>query len=70
MECIYLVDDLPSELDEQHRLALCQLLDKFRMSGFYHLRRQTLNEFRLANGYTSLFVPRGTRSNYTIGVTA
>ena len=27
-ECIYLVDDLPSELDEQHRLALCQLLDE------------------------------------------
>ncbi len=27
-ECIYLVDDLPSELDQQHRLALCQLLDE------------------------------------------
>ena len=26
-QCIYLVDDLPSELDEQHRRALCRLLD-------------------------------------------
>ena len=26
-QCIYLVDDLPSELDEQHRLALCKLLE-------------------------------------------
>ncbi|WP_165680670.1 DNA replication/repair protein RecF [Metapseudomonas otitidis] len=27
-QCIYLVDDLPSELDEQHRRALCRLLDE------------------------------------------
>lgn len=27
-QCIYLVDDLPSELDEQHRLALCGLLEQ------------------------------------------
>lgn len=27
-QCIYLVDDLPSELDEQHRRALCALLEK------------------------------------------
>lgn len=26
-QCIYLVDDLPSELDEDHRRALCELLD-------------------------------------------
>lgn len=26
-QCVYLVDDLPSELDEQHRHALCRLLD-------------------------------------------
>ena len=26
--CIYLVDDLPSELDDQHRLALCRLLEQ------------------------------------------
>jgi len=26
-QCIYLVDDLPSELDEEHRQALCKLLD-------------------------------------------
>ncbi len=26
-QCIYLVDDLPSELDEQHRRALCSLLE-------------------------------------------
>ena len=26
-QCIYLVDDLPSELDEQHRQALCRLLE-------------------------------------------
>jgi len=25
--CVYLVDDLPSELDEQHRQALCRLLE-------------------------------------------
>ena len=33
-ECIYLVDDLPSELDEQHRLALCQLLDDLECQVF------------------------------------
>jgi DNA replication and repair protein RecF len=27
-QCIYLVDDLPSELDEQHRRALCRLLEE------------------------------------------
>ncbi len=27
-QCIYLVDDLPSELDDQHRLALCRLLEQ------------------------------------------
>lgn len=26
-QCIYLVDDLPSELDDQHRRALCRLLE-------------------------------------------
>lgn len=26
-QCVYLVDDLPSELDEQHRMALCRLLE-------------------------------------------
>lgn len=33
-ECIYLVDDLPSELDQQHRKALCQLLDKLECQVF------------------------------------
>ncbi|HZJ95088.1 MAG TPA: DNA replication/repair protein RecF [Thiopseudomonas sp.] len=33
-ECIYLVDDLSSELDEQHRLALCQLLDELECQVF------------------------------------
>ncbi|MDY7219843.1 DNA replication/repair protein RecF [Denitrificimonas sp. JX-1] len=33
-ECIYLVDDLPSELDEQHRSALCQLLDELECQVF------------------------------------
>ncbi|MDY0248650.1 MAG: DNA replication/repair protein RecF [Pseudomonas sp.] len=33
-DCIYLVDDLPSELDEQHRLALCQLLDDLECQVF------------------------------------
>ena len=33
-ECIYLVDDLPSELDEHHRKALCQLLDQLECQGF------------------------------------
>lgn len=26
-QCVYLIDDLPSELDEQHRRALCRLLE-------------------------------------------
>ncbi|XEI51350.1 DNA replication/repair protein RecF [Pseudomonas nitroreducens] len=26
-QCVYLVDDLPSELDEKHRLSLCRLLE-------------------------------------------
>lgn len=33
-DCIYLVDDLPSELDQQHRLALCQLLDDLECQVF------------------------------------
>lgn len=32
--CIYLVDDLPSELDAQHRGALCQLLDELECQVF------------------------------------
>ena len=33
-QCIYLVDDLPSELDEQHRRALCALLEKLNCQVF------------------------------------
>lgn len=33
-QCIYLVDDLPSELDEQHRQALCQLLEQLECQVF------------------------------------
>ncbi|HHJ4328588.1 TPA: DNA replication and repair protein RecF, partial [Klebsiella pneumoniae] len=33
-QCIYLVDDLPSELDEQHRRALCRLLDDLQCQVF------------------------------------
>lgn len=33
-QCIYLVDDLPSELDDQHRLALCQLLEQLNCQVF------------------------------------
>ena len=33
-QCIYLVDDLPSELDEQHRQALCRLLEELRCQVF------------------------------------
>ena len=33
-QCIYLVDDLPSELDEQHRQALCRLLDDLQCQVF------------------------------------
>lgn len=33
-ECIYLVDDLPSELDEQHRAALCRLLEELNCQVF------------------------------------
>ena len=33
-QCIYLVDDLPSELDEQHRRALCCLLEELHCQVF------------------------------------
>jgi DNA replication and repair protein RecF len=33
-ECIYLVDDLPSELDDQHRRALCGLLEELQCQVF------------------------------------
>lgn len=33
-QCIYLVDDLPSELDEQHRRSLCRLLEELRCQVF------------------------------------
>lgn len=33
-ECVYLVDDLPSELDEQHRQALCGLLEDLNCQVF------------------------------------
>lgn len=33
-QCIYLVDDLPSELDEQHRKALCRLLEDLQCQVF------------------------------------
>lgn len=33
-QCIYLVDDLPSELDEQHRQALCRLLEELHCQVF------------------------------------
>ncbi|MFR0673875.1 DNA replication/repair protein RecF [Enterobacterales bacterium AW_CKDN230030176-1A_HGKHYDSX7] len=32
--CIYLVDDLPSELDEEHRGALCRLLEELNCQVF------------------------------------
>ncbi|MBA1241544.1 DNA replication/repair protein RecF [Pseudomonas japonica] len=33
-QCVYLVDDLPSELDEQHRKALCRLLEELKCQVF------------------------------------
>jgi DNA replication and repair protein RecF len=33
-QCIYLVDDLPSELDEHHRAALCRLLEELNCQVF------------------------------------
>ncbi len=33
-ECVYLVDDLPSELDERHRHALCGLLEELNCQVF------------------------------------
>ncbi|WP_263263631.1 DNA replication/repair protein RecF [Pseudomonas sp. RIT-PI-S] len=33
-QCVYLVDDLPSELDEQHRKALCGLLEELNCQVF------------------------------------
>lgn len=32
--CVYLVDDLPSELDDQHRQALCRLLEDLQCQVF------------------------------------
>ncbi|SDO33732.1 DNA replication/repair protein RecF [Vreelandella arcis] len=32
--CIYLIDDLPAELDEQHRLRFCQLLEDMQCQVF------------------------------------
>jgi DNA replication and repair protein RecF len=33
-QCVYLVDDLPSELDDQHRFALCRLLEQLNCQVF------------------------------------
>lgn len=33
-QCVYLVDDLPSELDDQHRAALCRLLEELHCQVF------------------------------------
>ncbi|MBD1553181.1 DNA replication/repair protein RecF [Pseudomonas typographi] len=33
-QCVYLVDDLPSELDERHRKALCHLLEDLKCQVF------------------------------------
>lgn len=33
-QCVYLVDDLPSELDERHRRALCGLLEELKCQVF------------------------------------
>lgn len=33
-QCIYLVDDLPSELDEQHRRSLCRMLEQLNCQVF------------------------------------
>ncbi|UFH49372.1 DNA replication/repair protein RecF [Pseudomonas sp. KNUC1026] len=33
-QCVYLVDDLPSELDERHRRALCRLLEELKCQVF------------------------------------
>ncbi|MBP5979480.1 MAG: DNA replication/repair protein RecF [Halomonas sp.] len=32
--CIYLIDDLPAELDEQHRQRFCQLLEEMQCQAF------------------------------------
>lgn len=68
-ECIYLVDDLPSELDEQHRLALCQLLDDLECQVFITcVDKQLMISGWRTDTPVSLF--HVTRPNYTIGVTA
>lgn len=33
-QCVYLVDDLPAELDSYHRLAFCQLLERMQAQAF------------------------------------
>ncbi|MDP3534163.1 DNA replication/repair protein RecF [Halomonas sp. M1] len=32
--CVYLIDDLPAELDEQHRLRFCKLLEEMQCQAF------------------------------------
>ncbi len=32
--CVYLIDDLPAELDEQHRLRFCNLLEEMQCQAF------------------------------------
>jgi len=34
VHCIYLVDDLPAELDRNHRITLCELLDEMKSQVF------------------------------------
>ena len=42
-QCVYLIDDLPSELDEGHRLALCRLLEALECQVFITcVERETL----------------------------
>jgi len=41
-QCVYLVDDLPSELDEQHRKALCRLLEELKCQVFITCVNQEL----------------------------
>jgi len=34
VRCAYLVDDLPAELDRNHRITLCELLDEMKCQVF------------------------------------
>ena len=60
--CVYLVDDLPSELDKDHRLRLCKMLEDMNAQVFITCVDQgTLSEVWSAESEVKMFhVEHGT----------